>query len=213
MNPQHRPSAATLDRRLSAAFAKVPVVSSVVGSQPLRDFLTAPASVCILASVPVGKLPQVVPALGRAGKTVFVNVDSAPGLAQDRGALEFLKNMGAAGVVSTRLSLIEKGRPLGLLTMMKVFVTDRSNLNRSLDAVARGLPDLVEVMPAPIVGRMSPESLRAMTPYVAAGFVQTPEDVTAALGLGAVAAATSDPRLWHLTRDALPPAVPPSEES
>ncbi|MFF8281423.1 glycerol-3-phosphate responsive antiterminator [Streptomyces albus] len=204
MTPNARPSAARLDRRLSAAFAKVPVVASVVGAQHLKDFLTAPASVCILASVPVGKLPQVVPALGRAGKTVFVNVDSSPGLAQDRGALEFLKHMGAVGMVSTRLSLVEKGRPLGLLTMQKVFVTDRSNLNRSVDAVSRGLPDLVEIMPAPIVARMSPESLRAMTPHVAAGFVQSPEDVAAALDLGAVAAATSDPRLWHLTRDALP---------
>lgn len=206
MSPQHRPSAAQLDRRLSAAFAKVPVVASVVGSQHLREFLTAPATVCILASVPVGKLPQVVPALGRAGKTVFVNVDSSPGLAQDKGALEFLKHMGAAGVVSTRLSLIERGRPLGLLTMQKVFVTDRSNLNRNLESVARGLPDLVEVMPAPIVAKMSPNALRAVRPHVAAGFVQSPEDVTEALGLGAVAAATSDVRLWHLSRDALPPA-------
>ncbi|MBO8191335.1 glycerol-3-phosphate responsive antiterminator [Streptomyces oryzae] len=205
MTDHPRPSATALDRRLSTAFAKVPIVASVVGAQNLKDFLTAPTSVCILASVPVGKLPQVVPALGRAGNTVFVNVDSSPGLAQDRGALEFLKHMGAAGVVSTRLSLIERGRPLGLLTMQKVFVTDRSNLARSLDAVARGLPDLVEIMPAPIVARMEPASLRAMSPHVAAGFVQTPEDITAALRMGAVAAATSDPRLWHLTRDALPP--------
>ncbi|GEB47752.1 MULTISPECIES: glycerol-3-phosphate responsive antiterminator [Streptomyces] len=207
MSPQHRPSATSLDRRLSAAFAKVPVVASVVGAPHLKDFLTAPASVCILASIPVGKLPQVVPALGRAGKTVFVNVDSSPGLAQDRGALEFLRQLGAAGMVSTRLSLVEKGRPLGLLTMQKVFVTDRSNLNRSLDAVSRGLPDLVEVMPAPIVARMSAESLRALTPHVAAGFVQSAADVAEALELGAVAAATSDPRLWHLTRDALAEAA------
>ncbi|MFF5683786.1 glycerol-3-phosphate responsive antiterminator [Streptomyces albidoflavus] len=183
----------------------MPVVASVVGTQLLRQFLTAPARVCILASFAVGQLPQVVPALGRAGKTVFVNVDSSPGLAQGRGALEFLKNMGAHGVVSTRLSLIEKGRPLGLLTMMKVFVTDRSNLRRSMDAIARGGPDLVEVMPAPIVARMSPQAQRAMSPSVAAGFVESPADVATALALGSTAAATSDPRLWHLRRDQLPP--------
>lgn len=183
----------------------MPVVASVVGTQLLRQFLTALTKVCILASFAVGQLPQVVPALGRAGKTVFVNVDSSPGLAQDRGALEFLKNMGAHGVVSTRLSLIEKGRPLGLLTMMKVFVTDRSNLRRSMDAIARGGPDLVEVMPAPIVARMSPQAQRAMSPSVAAGFVESPADVATALALGSTAAATSDPRLWHLRRDQLPP--------
>lgn len=204
MSPSPR-SGAPLDPRLVAALAEVPVVASVVGTQLLRQFLTAPAKVCILASFAVGQLPQVVPALGRAGKTVFVNVDSSPGLAQDRGALEFLKNMGAHGVVSTRLSLIEKGRPLGLLTMMKVFVTDWSNLRRSMDAIARGGPDLVEVMPAPIVARMSPQAQRAMSPSVAAGFVESPADVATALALGSTAAATSDPRLWHLRRDQLPP--------
>ncbi|MFC4333439.1 glycerol-3-phosphate responsive antiterminator [Streptomyces andamanensis] len=205
MNPAARPSAA-LDPRLARAFADVPVVASVVGGKPLRDFLTAPVRVCILASFAVGELPKVVGALGRAQRIVFVNVDSSPGLAQDRGALEFLKDLGAHGVVSTRLNLIEKGRPLGLLTMMKVFVTDRSNLRRSLDAVAHGGPDLVEIMPAPITGRMSQEARRALSPSVAAGFVETAEDVALALSLGSVAAATSDPRLWHLRRDHLPPA-------
>ncbi|MFE6102117.1 glycerol-3-phosphate responsive antiterminator [Streptomyces laurentii] len=224
MNPSpSRPGAtpgSRLDPRLGSAFADVPVVASVVGTPPLRDFLTAPARVCIVASLAVGQLPQVVPALGRAGKTVFVNVDSSPGLAQDRGALEFIKALGAHGVVSTRLSLIEKGRPLGLLTMMKVFVTDRSNLRRSTDAISRGAPDLVEIMPAPIVARMSAAAQRAMSPSVAAGFVETPADVALALALGSVAAATSDPRLWHLRRDQLPPvpaaalkrpAAPPQE--
>ncbi|MFE2179733.1 glycerol-3-phosphate responsive antiterminator [Streptomyces sp. NPDC059455] len=209
MTPSPSRSGAPINAKLASALAEVPVIASVVTTQPLRQFLTAPAKVCIVASLTVGQLPKAVPALVRAGKTVFVNVDSSPGLAQDRGALEFIKNMGAHGVVSTRLSLIEKGRPLGLLTMMKVFVTDRSNLRRSTDAISRGAPDLVEIMPAPIVARMSEQAQRAMSPSVAAGFVETPADVALALALGSVAAATSDPRLWHLRRDQLPP-VPPS---
>jgi glycerol uptake operon antiterminator len=202
------PSRALRDPRLAAAFADVPVVASVTGAQPLRQFLTAPVKVGILASFAVGQLPQVVPSLSRAGKLVFVNVDSSPGLAQDRGALEFLHHLGAHGVVSTRLSLVEKGRPLGLLTMQKVFVTDRSNLRRSLDAIARGIPDLVEVMPAPIVARLGPDVRRQVSPSVAAGFVETAQDVADALALGAVAAATSDPRLWSLRRAELPRPTP-----
>ncbi|MBO3681348.1 glycerol-3-phosphate responsive antiterminator [Streptomyces sp. NEAU-YJ-81] len=209
MAPSLSRSGAPLAPRLASVFAEVPVVASVIGTEPLRQFLTAPAKVCILASFTVGQLPKVVPALVRAGKTVFVNVDSSPGLAQDRGALDYIKSLGTHGVVSTRLSLIEKGRPLGLLTMMKVFVTDRSNLSRSMDAISRGAPDLVEIMPAPIIGRMTARAQRAMSPSVAAGFVETPADVALALALGSVAAATSDSRLWHLRRDQLPP-VPPS---
>ncbi|MFI6586452.1 glycerol-3-phosphate responsive antiterminator [Embleya sp. NPDC050493] len=204
MNASHRPaSAPRMSSVLSSAFVDVPVIASIIGPQRLQNFLGAPAKVCILASIPVGQLPNIVQLLGKAGKTVFVNVDSCPGLAQDKGALEFLKAMGAHGMVSTRLSLMEKGRPLGLLTMQKVFVTDRSNMRRSTDAIARGGPDLVEIMPSPIVARMTPEAKRAMSPFVAAGFVETAEDAAAALALGAVAVATSDPRLWDLRRDRL----------
>ncbi|MFC4911860.1 glycerol-3-phosphate responsive antiterminator [Actinomadura gamaensis] len=199
--------------RLAAALHEVPVIASVVGTQRVRGFLDAPARVCILASVPVGQLGGVLATLRGADKTVFVNVDSCPGLAQDRGALEFLRDNGAQGAVSTRLSLVEKGHSLDLFTMMKVFVTDRSNLRRSLDAVARGKPDLVEVMPAPIAARLDPEAKRLLSPYVAAGFVETERDAAAALALGAAAVATSDPRLWQLRRDRLAAAVAPTEKA
>ncbi|RFU37170.1 glycerol-3-phosphate responsive antiterminator [Actinomadura logoneensis] len=202
-----RPSAASAVNqmlpRLAAALHEVPVIGSVVGTPRVRDFAESPAHVCILASVAVGRLGGVLAALRGAGKTVFVNVDSCPGLAQDRGALEFLRDSGAQGAVSTRLSLVEKGHSLDLLTMMKVFVTDRSNLRRSLDAVSRGRPDLVEVMPAPIAARLDPEAKRLLSPYVAAGFVETERDAAAALALGASAVATSDPRLWRLRREQL----------
>jgi glycerol uptake operon antiterminator len=210
MNASQRPAAGAprMSSVLSSAFAEVPVIASIIGPQRLQNFLGAPASVCILASIPVGQLPRLVPLLGNAGKTKFVNVDSCPGLAQDKGALEFLKAMGAHGMVSTRLSLMEKGRPLGLLTMQKVFVTDRNNMRRSTDAIARGGPDLVEIMPSPIVARMTPEAKRAMSPFVAAGFIETAEDAATALALGAVAVATSDPRLWDLRREHLATLVP-----
>src|SRR5688500_5114696 len=106
MNASQRPTAGAprMSSILSSAFAEIPVIASIIGPQRLHNFLGAPASVCILASIPVGQLPRLVPLLGNAGKTVFVNVDSCPGLAQDKGALEFLKAMGAHGMVSTRLS-------------------------------------------------------------------------------------------------------------
>jgi len=212
MNAGQRASSTSgprLSSALTSVFAEVPVIASLIGPQRLQNFLGAPAAMCILASVPVGHLPRIVPLLGNAGKTVFVNVDSCPGLAQDKGALEFLKAIGAHGAVSTRLSLMEKGRPLGLLTMQKVFVTDRNNMRRSTDAIARGGPDLVEIMPSPIVARMTPEAKRAMSPFVAAGFIETAADAAAALAQGAVAVATSDPRLWDLRRDTLTARVPP----
>lgn len=63
MTPSPSRSGAALDPRLTSALADIPVVASVVGTQPVRQFLTAPAKVCIVASLTVGQLPQVL--LGR----------------------------------------------------------------------------------------------------------------------------------------------------
>ncbi|MER7015531.1 glycerol-3-phosphate responsive antiterminator [Saccharopolyspora sp. NPDC000359] len=197
--PQPRP----VKPQLAAAFQDIPVCASVVGTARIKDFASASSQVCVLASIPVGDLANAVRVLVHLGKTVFVNIDACPGLAQDRGAIDFLTGIGAQGVVSTRAALIDRARALDMLTMQKVFVTDRSNLNRSLEGVGRSSPDLVEVMPAPIIPWMPDEARRVLSPFVAAGFVMDAAGVAHSLALGAVAAATSDPALWSLRRDQL----------
>ncbi|TVT53837.1 glycerol-3-phosphate responsive antiterminator [Amycolatopsis rhizosphaerae] len=188
---------------ITAAFADVPVCASVVGVARVKEFAAAASSVGVLASIPVGELPRAVRVLVQLKKIVFVNIDACPGLAQDRGAIDFLTGIGAQGVVSTRAALIDRARGLDMLAMQKVFVTDRSNLNRSLEGVARSSPDLVEVMPAPIIPWMPEDARRMLSPFIAAGFVTDGAGVAHSLAMGAVAAATSDPALWSLTRDGL----------
>ncbi|MBN9748152.1 MULTISPECIES: glycerol-3-phosphate responsive antiterminator [Amycolatopsis] len=192
-----------MNEKITAAFEDVPVCASVVGVAKVPDFVAAASRVGILASVPVGQLPKIVAALAGRDKLVFVNIDSCPGLATDRAGVDFLQEIGAAGVVSTRVAPIERARALSMLTMHKVFVTDRSNLNRSLEAVKRSGPDLVELMPAPIIPWMSESAREVMSPFVAAGFVTDRDGVAHSLAMGAAAAASSDPGLWSLTRSRL----------
>ncbi|MBE1575707.1 glycerol-3-phosphate responsive antiterminator GlpP [Amycolatopsis sp. WAC 01375] len=192
-----------MNERITAAFADVPVCASVVGTAKVGDFANSASRVGILAAVPVGQLAKIVPVLTGLEKVLFVNIDSCPGLATDRGGVDFLQEIGATGVVSTRVAPIERARTLSMLTMHKVFVTDRSNLNRSLEAVKRSRPDLVELMPAPIIPWMSAQAREVMSPFVAAGFVTDRSGVAHSLAMGALGAASSDSGLWSLTRSQL----------
>ncbi|RSM62948.1 glycerol-3-phosphate responsive antiterminator GlpP [Amycolatopsis sp. WAC 04182] len=192
-----------MNERITAAFADVPVCASVVGTAKVGDFANSASRVGILAAVPVGQLAKIVPVLTGLEKVLFVNIDSCPGLATDRGGVDFLQEIGATGVVSTRVAPIERARTLSMLTMHKVFVTDRSNLNRSLEAVKRSRPDLVELMPAPIIPWMSAQARETMSPFVAAGFVTDRSGVAHSLAMGALGAASSDSGLWSLTRSQL----------
>ncbi|MGI5415124.1 glycerol-3-phosphate responsive antiterminator [Actinomadura luteofluorescens] len=198
----HRPKR-PVDRRLLAALAEHPVMASIVGVAMAERFAARSAPLGILASVPLGELEATVAATVAARKIVFVNMDSTPGLGHDPGALTYLKGIGAIGVCSTRAAIIERAGGLGLLTMQKVFVTDRSNLHRSVQSIGRSHPDLVQLMPAVMLRYIEREARDLGVPYLAAGFVQEEADVSEALRHGAAGACTSDDALWDLRRSAL----------
>ncbi|WP_433206136.1 glycerol-3-phosphate responsive antiterminator [Nocardia sp. CA-107356] len=193
-----------VDRRLLTALAEYPVMASLVGVTMADRFATTSTPLGILASVPLGDLEATVRQTTAAGKIVFVNMDSTPGLGHDPGALTYLKGIGAIGICSTRAAIVERASGLGLLAMQKVFVTDRSNLHRSIQSIARSNPDLVQLMPA-IVLRYTEQQARDLgVPYLAAGFVQGEADVVEALQHGAAGVCTSDEDLWELRRSSLP---------
>ncbi|MFI7444796.1 glycerol-3-phosphate responsive antiterminator [Nonomuraea indica] len=192
-----------VDRRLLAALADYPVMASLVSVAMADAFTATSTPLGILASVPLGDLAATVRRTVDAGKIVFVNMDSTPGLGHDPGALSYLRDIGAIGVCSTRAAIVERAAGLGLLSMQKVFVTDRSNLNRSLQAIARSRPDLVQLMPAVVLRYMEQQARELGVPYLAAGFVQGEADVVEALQHGAAGVCTSDRKLWELRRSAL----------
>ncbi|NUW46071.1 glycerol-3-phosphate responsive antiterminator [Nonomuraea rhodomycinica] len=192
-----------LDRRLLASLAEHPVMASLVGAEMADRFTTTSTPLGILASVPLGELEATVRRTLAAGKLVFVNMDSTPGLGHDPGALAYLQGIGAIGICSTRAAIVERASGLGLLTMQKVFVTDRSNLQRSLQGVARSRPDLVQLMPAVVLRYVEQQVRDLGVPYLAAGFVQGAADVVEALRHGAAGVCTSDTALWELRRSAL----------
>ncbi|GAA3725503.1 glycerol uptake operon antiterminator [Spinactinospora alkalitolerans] len=189
--------------RLREAFEKSAVVASVVGRGPVSAFHASRAQIAVVASIELKDMADVVAELRDGGKFFFLNIDSCRGLAQDKGALEYLRSLRVPGVVSTRTALVERAKALGQATMQKVFVTDRSNLPRSVTSTAMSKPDLLELMPWPVVPRIEKGVRAELSPFVAAGFVQRRTDVSLALALGAKAAATSDQALWDAPAEEL----------
>lgn len=187
-------------RSLEERLFRNPVIASLYGTDGLDAFLAGPCQVAIAANVALPDLEALVSKLSSAGKFVFVNIDNSDGLAQDRGGVEYLRKIGTPGLITTRTMLIQKANQLGMVTMQKVFVTDRSTLPRSTNAVRQNRPHLVQLMPWPVIPNIGQQELAELTPYVAAGFVQNRDDVIAALKVGAKAVSTSDVELWSITR-------------
>lgn len=185
---------------LLASLQRHPVMATLFGPGSLGPFLDGQCELAIVANVDLARLSPLLALIRRHGKLAFVNIDSCPGLAQDRGGLEFLQAIEAYGVVSTRSAVIQQGAALGLRTVRKVFLTDRSNLPRSSSSVASGGADLVQLMPWPVLAHVGSARLAPFGSFIAGGFVADCDSIEQAMDLGAVGVSTSDTELWDYTR-------------
>ncbi|MDP9912452.1 glycerol uptake operon antiterminator [Variovorax boronicumulans] len=187
-----------MDRSLGARLARHPIIATLYGAEQIDAFIDSTTEIAIVANVELRKLHAVVATITRADKIAIVNIDSCEGISPDKGGVEYLAEIGATSLVSTRVATIQRANRAGLLTMQKVFVTDRSTWPRSVKALEQSDPNLVQLMPAPMLSHISAKERNALPPIVASGFVVTPNDVRSALAAGAVAVSTSDAAMWSL---------------
>ena len=130
------------------------------------------------------------------GKFVFIHIDLADGIGKDRTGIEWLKKLGADGVISTRTQLIRAAHDNGLLAVQRFFMLDSKGMHSVAETIENTQPDLIEIMPGVI-----PKALRLFSrqeiPVIAGGLIETKQEVTAALSAGAVAVSTGRKELWN----------------
>lgn len=187
-------------RALAEDLERWAVLPSVIYPRNLEDFLGGPRRIGTLASLPLDRAEAVLAEVTAHGQFALVNIDTCPGFGRDDTALSHLVQLGAAGVLSTRLATIQRARQLGLVAIQIMFVTDRSAVAKGLAAVRSATPHLVQFMPAPVLGHLTAAQRSSLGRFFVSGFVQHADDVAAARALGAVGASSSSSELWQLKR-------------
>lgn len=175
-----------------------PVIGVLSGPERLPAFLQADAQAVLIANTELRLLPSVVNAVHGAGRLAVINIDSIPGLMQDRGGVGFLGVLGVRAVTTTRSSLCPRIKALGMESVQKVFLTDRTSLPRMLASVRSGKPDYVQLMPRPVAALLSEEDLAGFGRHIVSGFVSTPGDVTEAVERGASGVSSQNKDLWAI---------------
>ena len=132
----------------------------------------------------------------RNSKFVFIHIDLADGIGKDKAGIEWLKKLGADGVISTRTQLIRAAHDNGLLTVQRFFMLDSKGMHSVAETIENTHPDLIEIMPGVI-----PKALKAVAahkiPVIAGGLIETKYEVTAALSADAIAVSTGKKELWN----------------
>ncbi len=132
-----------------------------------------------------------------AGKQLFIHLDLAMGIGKDRTGIQFVKESGVDGIISTRVNIIKIAREIGLFTVQRVFIVDAHSVETTIDSARASKTDMIEIMPG-IVGKIIEIMKERLTiPLIAGGLIETKEEAAFALSCGAAAVSTGKQTLWE----------------
>ncbi len=175
-----------------------PVIPAVKDEAALARAAGCESRVLFLLGGDLLTIPQWIARAHAAGKQAVVHLDLVGGLALKEVAVDWLRQQGADGIISTRPHLIRRGRELGMLTVLRVFAIDSKavgNLQKETEMVT---PDVIEILPGTLPKVIERLSRKLPVPLIAGGLMADKGDILSALQSGALCVSTSEESLWEV---------------
>jgi glycerol uptake operon antiterminator len=187
-------------KSIDACFRKH--VIPVVWDPGNQGELLARASCVFLQGGPLGDLTRVLDLFGAPRVEhlpLYVHVDLVAGLENSEAGLEYLAGFQRiTGVVTVHHHLTSAARRLGLLSIVRLFLSDSRAVDRGVSVVNKSHPDAVEILPAVVAAKVAADFAACRIPRIAGGLCRTEADVEEVLASGCRAVTSTSPALWKL---------------
>ena len=135
-------------------------------------------------------------------KPIFIHLDLLKGLSNDVESVKFIKEyINPSGIVSTKSTVLNASKKIGLMTIQRIFLIDSKSLKNSIESIKENNPDMVEVMPGlcgEIVSKLKKEVNK---PIILGGLIDKEEQIIEGLRNGADAISFSKEELWNINID------------
>ena len=130
---------------------------------------------------------------------LFVHIDLVAGLENNDAGLEYLAGLDRiTGIVSVHHHLAAPARKLGLLSIVRLFLSDSRAVDRGLSVATKSHPDAIEILPAAVAAKVAGDFAHCRIPRIAGGLCRTEADVAEVLESGCRAVTSTSPSLWML---------------
>ena len=173
-----------------------PVIAAVCDDK-WEAALQSPAQVIFYLSANLLTVRQAVDDAHVHGKYVMIHIDLAEGIGKDKVGIQFLKQCGVDGIISTRANLIRLAKEQELVAIQRFFLLDSKGLESIDEMLKTSNPHLMELMPG-VIDKAIARFCKGHIPVIAGGLIETKQEVTQALGHGATAVSTGKNELWYL---------------
>lgn len=132
---------------------------------------------------------------------LFVHIDLVAGLENNEAGLEYLSHHKRVdGIVTIHHHLTRPAKQLGLLSIVRLFLSDTRAVERGLSIATKSKPDILEILPAAVVGKVAKDFASCPIPRIAGGLCRTEEDAREVLASGCRAVSGTSSWLWQLNR-------------
>jgi len=177
-----------------------PVAAAMKSHEDMQLALESDALLLFLLK---GDALQLTPFITRAhqrGKGVVVHVDLVSGVGKDRAGIQYLHQIGADAIITSRTQLVSAGRAEGLTTIQRLLLVDDSALDTGVRTIARAAPDIVEVLPGIIFPDVAATLQKLLPgPFIAGGFIRSADEVARIQAAGGILSSSSTYSLWYRT--------------
>ncbi len=140
-------------------------------------------------------LPEEIKSCHEAGKRVFVHLDFVEGLSEGRAAIEYLKSIGADGLISVKLSNYHHARKVGIPLVLRVFALDSKAVEKAYQQVKANGVEMVEILPGCASLKVGPTFKELGINVITGGLVTTPQEARKILKV-VDAISTTTRELW-----------------
>jgi glycerol uptake operon antiterminator len=190
--------------RLSIGRCLQQPVIPVVWDPTKHASLIGRASAVFLQGGTLAELPRMLDKFQESelsGVAAFAHIDLISGLENSEAGLEFLAELGRlAGVVTIHHHLAKPARRLGLLTIVRLFLSDSRSVERGQGIAEKSLADAIEILPAAAAVKVAADLNKFGIPRITGGLCRTEADVREAIDSGCRAVTSTRPELWELNR-------------
>jgi glycerol uptake operon antiterminator len=134
----------------------------------------------------------------KAEKLPIVNLDLLNGFSRDRYAVNYLKRVGARGIISTHLDPLRHARSIGLYAVQRTFLLDSGAMDTITSQLKNTPVDALEVLPALVAPKII-DRVRTISPelpVVGGGLIETLKEVEELLAQGLSSVSTSNTQMW-----------------
>ena len=172
------------------------IIAAVRNERDMEKALQSGVESIFYLSPNILTLDETVRGAHEVDKKIFLHMDLAEGIGKDKAGIEYVKQKGVDGVISTRVNIIKAAREAGLFTVQRFFIVDSQSVNTTLEGIKASKPDMIEIMPGIATKVIADLKAKLNSPIIAGGMIESRLEVRDALQSGATAVSTSKRELW-----------------